>query len=191
MKKSANGLFLVLIFVSNCLYGQRDRVFKSLEEALTVPADSVYQLDLSKSKLTSVPSEIKTFKNLQNLNLSKNKISSIDGDFIFDDLRILDLSKNKLKHFPDVICQNTSIRNLFLGKNDIPKIPECIGNLQNLIVLDIWFNPISDLPMSMTKLRNLRSLDLSGLNFTKEFQKKWEELLPWVKIEFEAACDCN
>lgn len=191
MKKFAGVFLISQILASSFLFGQRDRIFTSLDDALSVPADSVYQLDLSKQKLTDIPQEVKQFKNLQNLNLSKNKITTIENDFIFTDLRILDLSKNKFNHFPEVICQNTSIRNLFMGKNDMPEIPECIGNMQNLIVLDIWFNPIDDLPQSMTQLRNLRSLDLSGLNFTKEFQKKWTELLPWVKIEFESACDCN
>ncbi|MEZ4922636.1 MAG: leucine-rich repeat domain-containing protein [Crocinitomicaceae bacterium] len=190
--RSVADIFLISsIFIVSIGFGQRSRIFTSMDEALTVHPDSVYHLDLSKQKLTVIPSEIKQFKNLQHLDLSKNKITALESDFIFSDLRILDLSKNKLEHFPEVICQNTGIRNLFMGKNDMKEIPECIGNLQNLIVLDIWYNPIDDLPESMTKLRNLRSLDLSGLNFSKEFQKKWTELLPWVKIEFESACDCN
>ena len=191
MRLVAGAFWISLIFQYNIGFGQRDKIFNSMEEALSVPLDSVYQLDLSKQKLTAIPKEIKQFKNLQYLNLSKNKLTDIDSSFVFDDLRVLDLSKNKLEHFPDVICQNTALRNLFMGKNDMTAIPECIGNLQNLIVLDIWFNPIDDLPMSMTKLRNLRSLDLSGLNFSQEFQDKWNKLLPWVKIEFNAACDCH
>ena len=78
-----------------------------------------------------------------------------------------------------------------MGKNKMIEISECIGDLHDLILLDIWFNPIDDLPESLVKLRNLRSLDLSWLNFSKSFQEKWTKLLPWVKIEFEAACDCN
>ena len=78
-----------------------------------------------------------------------------------------------------------------MGKNQIKHLPECIGDLQNLIVLDIWFNPLEDLPKSMTKLRNLRTLDLSGISFNKDQQKEWAEMLHWVQIEFEAACDCN
>ena len=70
-------------------------------------------------------------------------------------------------------------------------LPECIGDLQDLIVFDIWFNPIEDLPKTMTNLRNLRSLDMTGISFTKDEQKAFQDLLPWVKIEFEAACKCN
>ncbi|MEO9534063.1 MAG: leucine-rich repeat domain-containing protein [Crocinitomicaceae bacterium] len=191
MKLIANVFLISLLFACNYSNAQRDRVFKSIEEALTVPADSVYRLDLSKNKLTEVPKEIMQFKYLQELNLAKNKLTEIPAFFDFEDLRILDLSKNDFTEFPVQVCKVVSIRNLFLGKNDIKVIPDEIGNMQSLIVLDLWYNPIDDLPEALTKLRNLRSLDLSGLNFSKTFQKEWNEKLSWVKIEFEAACDCN
>lgn len=165
-------------------------MFDGIEEAMSVHPDSVYRLDLSKQKLTQVPKEIQNFKNLRELNLSKNKLESLPGFFLFKDLRILNLTKNKFTKYPEVINKNTGIRNLFLGKNSIDYIPESIGNLQNLIVLDLWYNPISDLPEAMESLRNLRSLDLSGLNFDDDFQRKWNAKLHWVKIEFESACDC-
>jgi Leucine-rich repeat (LRR) protein len=191
MKLIANVFLISLLCVCNLSIAQRNHVFKSIEEALLVPIDSVYRMDLSKSKLSDIPLELMQFKYLQELDLSKNKLSEIPTFFQFEDLRILDLSKNDFTEFPTQVCSVTSIRNLFLGKNDIPLVPNDIGNMENLIVLDLWYNPIDDLPETLTKLRNLRSLDLSGLNFSKTFQKKWNGLLPWVKIEFEAACDCN
>lgn len=191
MKPLVSVFLISYLFAANLLFSQKDHVFKSIEEAQSVAADSVYRLDLSRKRLKEIPKSIYQFKNLRELNLSKNKLRDLPDKFVFRDLRILDLSKNKFKQFPTVICKNTALRNLFLGKNDIPEIPPCIGKLQDLIVLDIWFNPVNDLPEELIQLRNLRSLDLSGLNFSKEFQKKWRELLPWVNIEFEAACDCN
>jgi Leucine-rich repeat (LRR) protein len=190
MKQIVKIFWLGILLVCNVSYSQPDKLYTSLEDALSVSPDSVYRLDLSKKKYTELPDEIFQFNNLRELYLSKNKLDSLPANFFFKDLRILDLSKNKFETFPTAICNNQSLRNLFMGKNKMKEIPECIGNLHDLIILDIWFNPIDDLPLSMTKLRNLRSLDLSGLNFTKDFQKKWTELLPWVKIEFEAACDC-
>ena len=189
--RSTVSVFLISLLCVFNAGGQKDKMFKGLKQTLAVPADSVYRLDLSKSKLTEIPKEIYQFKNLRELNLSKNKLTDLPTDFIFSDLRILDISRNKLTVFPLAVCQNTSIRNLFMGKNQINKIPDCIGNMENLIVLDIWFNPIEDLPISMTKLRNLRSLDLSGISFNKTQQQQWTEMLHWVKIKFEAACDCN
>lgn len=191
MKLIQGALLIGTLFACSHLFGQRDKIYKGLESIQNVSPDSVYRLDLSKSKLEEIPSIIFSFKNLQELDLSKNKLSHLKGIEVFKDLRILNLTKNKFETFPLEICQATSIRNLFLGKNNIKVIPSCIGQLQSLIVLDMWYNPIDDLPEELTQLRNLRSLDLSGLNFSQSFQKEWNEKLPWVKIEFEAACDCN
>ena len=190
MKQLVKIFWLGILLTSSISYSQQDKMYTSLEDAMAVSPDSVFRLDLSKNRYSEIPEEIFKFKNLQELYLSKNKLDSLPAHFFFNNLRILDLSKNKFEIFPASICKNESLRNLFMGKNKMSEIPECIGNLHDLIILDIWFNPIDDLPESMTKLRNLRSLDLSGLNFTKDFQKKWTKLLPWVKIEFETACDC-
>jgi len=191
MKLVAKIFLASLLLICNAGFGQKDKMYKGLEEALAANPDSVYRLDLSKQKLSEIPKELSSFKNLQELNLSKNKITTIDASFQFDDLRILDLTKNKFEVFPVQLTSITSLRNLFLGKNNIEVIPDEIGKMHDLIVLDMWYNPIEDLPEALTELRNLRSLDLSGLNFSKSFQKKWNEKLSWVKIEFEAACDCN
>lgn len=191
MRLIQNVLLISILFVSSSAISQKEKLFKGLDEALQVSADSVYRLDLSKSKLTALPSEVFQFKNLRELDLSKNKLTDVKGISALTDLRILNLTKNKLSNFPEEICSLSDMRNLFLGKNNIEIIPSCIQNLQSLIVLDLWYNPIDDLPEELITLRNLRSLDLSGLNFSQSFQKKWNEKLHWVKIEFEAACDCN
>lgn len=185
------GVFWISLLLGFNTHAQKDKVFKGLDAALEVPADSVYRLDLSKNKLMEVPQEIFKFKNLQDLDLSKNKLTRLPSNFKFEDLRNLNISRNKFEVFPEVVCKNTSIRNLFMGKNFVKYLPESIGDMENLIVFDIWFNPLEDLPKSMTKLRNLRSLDLSGISFNKTQQREWSEMLHWVKIEFEAACDCN
>ncbi|UKN03590.1 leucine-rich repeat domain-containing protein [Paracrocinitomix mangrovi] len=190
MKLIVSVFWISLLLAFNS-FGQKYKMYGSLEEALTAPVDSVYRLDLSKGKLTEVPKEIYRFKNLQELNLSKNKLTSLPDDMKFSDLRILDVSRNKFEKFPAAICQNTALRNLFMGKNEIESIPDCIGDLQDLQVFDIWFNPLDGLPETMSKLRNLRSLDLSGINFTKDEQLKITNLIPWVQIEFDTACNCN
>ncbi|MFT4602651.1 MAG: leucine-rich repeat protein SHOC2 [Arenicella sp.] len=173
MRLIASIFLLSLLCVYNVGYSQRNKMYNGLDEALTAHPDSVYRLDLSKQRLEKVPTEIYAFKNLQELNLSKNKLDSIPKEMNFDDLRILDLTKNKFKIFPACIYEMTSIRNLFLGKNNIEIIPDEIGRMHDLIVLDMWYNPIDDLPETLTNLRNLRSLDLSGLNFSQTFKKKW------------------
>lgn len=172
-------------------FGQKNRLFKSIEETIGIPADSVYRLDLSKSKITTLPQEVLQFTNLQELYLSKNKLTTLPDNFYFPNLTTLDISQNKLTAFPSVICKNTSLKQLFLNKNKLTVIPPCISELKELIVFEAWFNAISDLPETFVELRKLRFVDLQGVTYSKKFQDKWRKAMPWVKFEFNTGCDCN
>ena len=130
--------------ISTSNFAQVGKVYTSIEEALLAHPDSVYRLDLSKKKYRQVPAEIYRFKNLTDLNLSQNKLISLPDDFYFPNLEVLNLEKNDLDTFSTAICQNTSLKQLYMGKNDVAVVPECIGNLTELVIFDIWFNPITD-----------------------------------------------
>lgn len=172
-------------------FSQTNHLFESLEEALQVHPDSVYRLDLSRASLKAIPSEIISFKNLRELDLSKNKLTELPDNFIFENLEVLHLTKNKFEIFPAVICKNKNLKQLFLGKNHLSEIPECISELSELVIFDIWFNTISVIPDSITQLKKLKSFDLRGMNYSEEFQKEWREKLPWVTIQFDVGCDCG
>ncbi|MBK7127775.1 MAG: leucine-rich repeat domain-containing protein [Crocinitomicaceae bacterium] len=189
--KSTVAIFLIsLLFFNAELIAQKNHVFYSIEEAITVPVDSVFKLSLTKMKYEVVPDELMQFQNLRELDLSQNKLTTLPDNFIFPHLEILKIEKNNLDTFPPAICLNTQLRELYMGRNEVKYISECIGNLQELVKFDIWFNPIADLPQAFTTMKKLRYLDLRGITYNKEFQKKWTTLLPWVKIEFDVACDC-
>lgn len=179
----------LIIFQTLSLSVKAQRIY-TLTEAISAPIDSVLRLDLRKNKLTEIPKEIYQFKKLKELDLSQNKLTYLPDDFYFPELEILNLEKNDLDTFSNCICNLITLKSLYLGKNKIRYFPENIAQLQELIILDSWFNPIQDLPMSLTQLKKLRFMDLRGITYTKEFQKKWTELLPWVKIEFDLACNC-
>ena len=182
--------WIFILFLSTESISQEYRIFTSLEEAASAHPVSVFRLDLSKNKLQAIPNEIYGLKNLRDLNLSQNKFQSLPDDFYLPNLQVLNLEKNDLDTFSNSICKNTSLQYLYMGRNDVAALPECIGNLTELIVLDIWFNPIRELPLTMTNMKKLRHLDLRGVTFSNDFQKKWSGLLPWVKIEFDLGCDC-
>lgn len=170
---------------------QTDPSYISLKEAKAIDPDSVFYLDLSRKGLKEIPTEILSFKNLIGIDLSNNKLNNLPPDFIFPNLSILNLTNNKFHDFPLVICKNTGLTKLLMGKNYLSEIPECIGELYNLELLDIWFNVITVLPESLAKLNKLRSMDIRGMNYSEEFQEKWNKLLPRVKIEFDNGCDCG
>lgn len=186
---------LVFILWVNLLAGlsfaQQNHLFTSLEEALVVHPDSVYRLDLSRNQLKAVPVEIMQFKNLREIDLSKNKLTDLPENFVFKNLAVVNLTKNKFEVFPTALCKNTGLTQLLMGKNKISELPECIGNLSELVILDVWFNTVSVIPASIVNLKKLRSFDLRGMNYSDEFQQEWREKLPWVKLEFDVGCDCG
>jgi len=172
-------------------HSQTEPIYLKLKDAKLIHPDSVFYLDLSREGLKEIPIEILVFKNLNGIDLSNNKLNSLPPAFIFDQLSFLNLTNNKFHEFPSVICKNTGLTKLLMGKNYLTEIPECIGELYYLETLDIWFNVISVLPESLAQLNKLRTIDIRGMNYSEEFQEKWNRLLPRVKIEFDNGCDCG
>ena len=189
--KLVAGIFFLTLIWSSQIMAQENRLFLSLEEAMTVSPDSVYQLDLTKAKLDSFPNIILNFKNLTWLSLSKTKLSDLPDDFYFSRLMYLDISKNDFEVFPPEICEIRSLRTLHIQKNNIKELPPCIGQLTKLEKFDAWFNGILTIPDEFINLRALRFVDFRGMTYTNEFQKKWVEKMPWVNFEFDLGCDCG
>jgi internalin A len=73
----------------------------------------------------------------------------------------LDLSGMNLFELPESIGQLTNITVLNLSSNQLRYLPESIGQLTNLTSLNLSFNQFNALPESMAPLTNLTSLDLS------------------------------
>lgn len=170
---------------------QSEPNYLNLKEANQLNPDSVFYLDLSREGLKEIPVEILKFKHLKGLDLSNNKLDSLPANFLFPKLEILNLNNNKFRVFPSVICLHTSLSHLMIAKNHLSEIPSCIGELYNLENLEIWFNVITILPETLAQLNKLKSIDIRGMNYSEEFQEKWNTLLPRTKIEFDNGCDCG
>jgi Leucine-rich repeat (LRR) protein len=113
-------------------------------------------------------------------------------DFIgdFKKLEYLDISKNEFSVFPNEFCRLNNLKFLIANRNTFDKIPECIGFLTELEMIDLWDTPIKDFPVSITHLKKLKKIDLQGVKYGPTFQKQFKESLPWVTIEFDPPCDC-
>lgn len=90
----------------------------NINDAVTIVADSVSQLDLSGNGLTTLPSEIANLINLTTLNLSNNNLTAL----------------------PVEIGTLTALESLDLGFNDLTDLPVEITNLQNLTYLNLHQN---------------------------------------------------
>ena len=192
MKLSAVRYLLSLFSValSFALHAQPDVVYTDLATAAKNP-ELVYQLDLKKKRLTKVPAEIRQFKNLQVLNLSKNKLEQLPEWFSELNLVELYLTKNNFKKFPTSVCGMRSLLVLKLDRNPLVALPEEIGQMQGLVSLDLWHTQIEDIPASMAKLPNLKYMDLRSTKIYKSELPDLQKLLPNTEILVTNGCDCK
>lgn len=111
------------------------------------------------------------FRAIERIDLSLNGISEVE-DGVFDGLltlNILELGFNQLMMLPEGFFDGApNLGSLFLGQNEIEEIHPDLGNLTELTIFDMSFNPILHIdPDVLFGLEKLQSLELRGCNLTQ------------------------
>lgn len=123
------------------------------------------EIDASFNNLLSLPINIGYgLVNLERLSIQLNKIRLLPPSICeMKSLRFLDVHFNELRGLPQAIGRLTNIEVLNLSSNfsDLEELPEEIGDLMNLKELDLSNNQIRTLPDSFARLENLTKLDLN------------------------------
>ena len=83
-----------------------------------------------------------------------------------------------------------SLKQLGISQNPFSHISECIINLDNLKFIDLFETPLETFPNAFLAMKNLKHIDMQGIVYGPTYQQKWRRGLHWVKIEFDAPCDC-
>ena len=111
--------------------------------------------------LCTLPASIKDFYNLKILNVCSFK----DNDNYVASRGTMYRGKICLRALPDSIGNLTKLRILDLSSNDLRELPDSIGNLKNLEELYLSKNyEFSKLPDSIGNLESLKILELEGTN---------------------------
>lgn len=164
--------------------------YTDLKVALENP-NQVIKLSLRKQGYKEFPMEVLKCKNLQYLDLSKNKINSIPDSIIqLKQLQVLILSKNNLVALPNCIGSLHELRYFKAGQNKIARIPYSFGELENLEYLDFWDNELDYFPETIKNLTSLKVMDLRNILISQDNQNMIQGLLPNTKIHFSPACQC-
>uniref|UniRef100_A0A8C4H3S6 Calponin-homology (CH) domain-containing protein n=1 Tax=Dicentrarchus labrax TaxID=13489 RepID=A0A8C4H3S6_DICLA len=143
------------------------------------------EADLSKNRLTDVPSEVCHLVALETLNMYHNCIRTIPDTIIsLQSLTSLNLSRNQLGSLPACLC-GLPLRVLNASNNKLVSLPETIGQLHSLMELDISCNEITALPRHIGRLKALRELNVRR-NLLCVLPEDLAEL-PLVKFDFS----CN
>ena len=128
--------------------------------------DLTFELDLSNKYLSSLPGSVGNFKELINLNLFGNKLTSLPEFIGFVNLKILNLSYNQLTRLPNNVGDLFSLRRLFLCGNKLKSLPNDIGNLLNLNTLGLNENQLVSLPDAIGNLIDLTTIHLAHNQLT-------------------------
>ncbi|KAI5958777.1 CYR1 [Candida margitis] len=115
--------------------------------------------------------ELKFINQLQMLNildLSKAKITAIPSEFVvkIPNIEKLVLDKNHLVTLPQELGQLTRLSYLSIYSNNLQAVPSSIGNLANLQYLSLHSNSIQTLPDEIWNLRSLAILNVASNNLT-------------------------
>ncbi|KAM7181314.1 leucine-rich repeat and calponin homology domain-containing protein 1 isoform 5-T9 [Macrochelys suwanniensis] len=141
--------------------------------------------DLSKNRLTEVPMELCHFVSLETLNLYHNCIKIIPDAIVnLQMLTYLNLSRNQLSSLPACLC-GLPLKVLIASNNKLGSLPEEIGQLKQLMELDVSCNEITALPQQIGQLKSLRELNIRR-NYLKVLPQELVAL-PLVKFDFS----CN
>ena len=98
------------------------------------------------SNLKKLPPQIENLSNLENLYLYGNRLNSfpILNKTDFKNIKRINLALNNFKEIPESLFELTSLDSLIFQDNSIEKISDKISKLTNLKYLNIGGNPISN-----------------------------------------------
>ncbi|MCX6744965.1 MAG: leucine-rich repeat domain-containing protein [Candidatus Parcubacteria bacterium] len=105
------------------------------------------KLDLSNQNLTKVPDYVFNLTNLEELNLSNNKLSGA---------------------IQSQIGQLKKLKVLNASNNLMTGVPAEVGQLTNLQVLDLSNNQLTGLPNELGNLKKLKTFNISGNNYSTQ-----------------------
>ncbi|NWI13173.1 LRCH1 protein, partial [Crypturellus soui] len=141
--------------------------------------------DLSKNRLTEIPIEVCHFVSLETLNLYHNCIKIIPDAIVnLQMLTYLNLSRNQLSSLPACLC-SLPLKVLIASNNKLCSLPEEIGQLKQLMELDVSCNEITALPQQIGQLKSLKELNIRR-NYLEVLPQELVQL-PLVKFDFS----CN
>ncbi|XP_058053974.1 leucine-rich repeat-containing protein 40 [Anopheles bellator] len=152
-----------LIVSSKALVDIPEAVFLDAREA------AVYNVDISKNKLTEVPSGLgQLAAQLTELNVGFNLLRTVPSFFSqFDKIAYLNLSNNALEELPAVIGLLVTLRELNVISNQLRCLSSCVYELKGLEILLASGNRIEEIDASETglgALKRLATLDLANNN---------------------------
>lgn len=152
---------------SKTLYGELTSLNISHNKFTKISLDSLPNLEnlnASGNLISKLQPTVTYHKKLKILDLSYNKIETLDCHIVKGCLKELNLEGNKIVSISDDIQKFKDLEVLNLGKNHLCYLPTGMGNLKSLTKLNLigQKEELVKIPASLENLTNLKTLNLSG-----------------------------
>jgi Leucine-rich repeat (LRR) protein len=123
------------------------------------------KIDLSDFGLKELPKTLFYFSRVEEINLSKNKLSTLSPEFwsSFPKLKILDISHNMITSLPDGEFPS-GLTELTLHHNRLRTLPACSAYVFG-DSLNLSGNSLSSFPEEMPSLKHMKKIDISHNQF--------------------------
>jgi len=141
---------------------QLKELLSATQRTMTDIKQRPHDVFLHNKNLTCLPDGVCDLEGLRNLGVTNNNIETLPEEMGLKDLTSLNLQRNKIKKLPDSIGDINNLEDLNLSNNVLEVLPESIGNLKQLTDLDLGHNKLVKIPKSIGYLESLVYLDLCG-----------------------------
>ena len=127
-------------------------------------------LQLLRNPTKRLPAEIGRLTSLKRLNLMYAPLEELPPEIgNLGDLQVLRLCRHRLERLPEEIGRLKSLQHLFMPgeqiepdlNRGIESLPPSIGELENLIELNLIFNNLTELPPEIGRLKKLELLNVA------------------------------
>lgn len=116
-------------------------------------------LDLSQTKVSSLPPCFYNLTDLQFLDLSQTQVSFLPSSFCnLTNLRFVGLSSTKINFFPTSLCDLTNLQYLYLDSTEVSDLPSSFYNLTKLRVLHVGSKTFAGISYQIGALKCLEEL---------------------------------
>ena len=144
-------------------------VLIELPDALGAALRNLITLDVSRNILASLPRSIGALQLLETLDCSNNNLTSLPSTIgCLSRLHTLDASFNKLRRLPDSVGQPIRIPVEALDTHRLDNATSWpMGRLEALTALDVSWNQLIALPLSLGKVTSLKALSCAHNKLSK------------------------
>jgi len=137
--------------------------------------DRLVELDCKNNHLTTIPASIGDMSRLRMLTLTNNRLVNLPPSIArLTSLQELSAHANCLTSLPELTGLN-SLQSLYIGLNPLAHLPDSIGQLQSLSLLDSSSCMLTELPPSFMECRSLSRVWLSH-NLLRSLPRDWTRM---------------